>query len=102
MKFYADKENALVYGVENGELKEVHTFINGIWEKSTSFSATKELLFKNAEKLGKLSKFNILANPTPRNNSCDKKNNKLAYPLCPIFSFISIFLLLLNCLFHLF
>ena len=62
MKFYADKENALVYGVENGELKEVHTCSNGIWEKSTAFSATKELLFKNAEKLGKLSKFNILAN----------------------------------------
>jgi len=62
MKYFADKDTKTVFGVDSNELKIVYTFENGLWVESKSFSATKELLFKNAEKLGRLSKFNVLSN----------------------------------------
>lgn len=62
MKFYVDKDEKVVYGVENNELKIVFSYINGLWEETTSFSSTKELLYRNAAKLNKLTKFNVLSN----------------------------------------
>lgn len=62
MKYFADKDEKVVYGVENNELKIVYSYINGLWEETTSFSSTKELLYRNAAKLNKLTKFNVLSN----------------------------------------
>jgi len=62
MKYFADKSTKTIYGVEDNELKAIYSFINGLWEESTSFGATKEVLYKNASKLGKLVKFNVLTN----------------------------------------
>lgn len=62
MKYFADKEKKVVYGVEDNNVKVIYTFKNGLWEESTSFAATKEVLYKNALKLGKLVKFNVLVN----------------------------------------
>lgn len=62
MKYFADKDEKVVYGVENNELKIVYSYINGLWEETASFSSTKELLYRNAAKLNKLTKFNVLSN----------------------------------------
>lgn len=62
MKYYADKETKTIFGVENNELKIIYTFVNGLWENTESFSATQEVIYKNAMKLGKLTKFSVLYN----------------------------------------